>query len=70
MTTRGNGYAVVKKVATDRIDMREHIIDFGRQHVITQDTVPIQIDALVYFRITDAQLAVYKIQVRACNALG
>ena len=38
------------------------MIDFGRQHVITKDTVQIDIDALVYFRITDPRLAVFKIQ--------
>ena len=27
--------------------MREHVIDFGKQHVITKDTVQIMIDALV-----------------------
>lgn len=52
---------VVRKV-TDRIDMREHILDFGKQNVITKDTVPMEIDALVYYRITDAELAVFKIQ--------
>lgn len=47
---------------TDRIDMREHVIDFGRQHVITQDTVEMYIDALVYFHIVDARLAVLGVQ--------
>lgn len=56
--------------------MREHVIDFGRQHVITKDTVLTDIDALVYYQVTakkkiqqtnfeqvtDAELAVYKIQ--------
>jgi hypothetical protein len=53
---------VVKTNERDRIDMRETVIDFGRQHVITKDTVLIDIDALVYYQITDAELAVYKIQ--------
>lgn len=47
---------------TDRIDTREHVLDFGRQHVITKDTVQLDIDALVYFRITDPRVAVFKIQ--------
>ena len=41
------------------------VIDFGRQHVITKDTVQIDIDALVYFRITDPRVAVLNIQVRS-----
>jgi regulator of protease activity HflC (stomatin/prohibitin superfamily) len=49
-------------LVTDRIDLREHVIDFGRQHVITHDTVEMYIDALVYFRIVDARLAVLEIQ--------
>ena len=49
-------------LSTDRIDLREHVIDFGRQHVITHDTVEMYIDALVYFRIVDARLAVLEIQ--------
>jgi len=52
----------VVNMVTDRIDMREHVIDFGRQHVITKDTVQIQIDALVYYQVTDPELAVFKIQ--------
>eukprot|EP00019_Armaparvus_languidus_P003649 CAMPEP_0168606802 /NCGR_PEP_ID=MMETSP0420-20121227/16786_1 /TAXON_ID=498008 /ORGANISM="Pessonella sp." /LENGTH=347 /DNA_ID=CAMNT_0008646533 /DNA_START=205 /DNA_END=1244 /DNA_ORIENTATION=+ len=52
----------VKTSQTDRIDMREVVIDFGRQHVITKDTVSIDIDALVYYQITDPELAVFKIQ--------
>jgi len=56
------GTLKVVNMVTDRIDMREHVIDFGRQHVITKDTVQIQIDALVYYQITDPELAVFKIQ--------
>jgi regulator of protease activity HflC (stomatin/prohibitin superfamily) len=57
-----NASATVVSVRTDRIDMREHVIDFGKQHVITKDTVQMSIDALVYFRVADPLLAVFKIQ--------
>lgn len=60
--TNASGSVYVRKVVSHRIDMREHVIDFGRQHVITKDTVSIDIDALVYYRITDPVLAVYHIQ--------
>eukprot|EP00698_Gefionella_okellyi_P022774 TRINITY_DN7598_c0_g1_i2.p1 TRINITY_DN7598_c0_g1~~TRINITY_DN7598_c0_g1_i2.p1 ORF type:complete len:255 (+),score=57.70 TRINITY_DN7598_c0_g1_i2:294-1058(+) len=46
----------------DRIDMREHVIDLGLQRVITRDTVAMDIDALVYYQITDPYQAVIKIQ--------
>jgi regulator of protease activity HflC (stomatin/prohibitin superfamily) len=53
--------AHIVSIVTDRIDMREHVLDFGKQHVITRDTVQIVIDALVYFRVSDPRLAVFKI---------
>jgi regulator of protease activity HflC (stomatin/prohibitin superfamily) len=52
----------VALIETDRVDMREHLIDFGKQPVITKDTVQIDIDALVYFRIVDPRNAVYRVQ--------
>jgi len=58
----GQNTVKVVNIQTDRIDTREHVIDFGRQHVITKDTVQIDIDALVYYQITDPELAVFKIQ--------
>jgi len=58
----GTQIAKVVNEQTARIDMREHVIDFGRQHVITKDTVSIDIDALVFYQITDPELAVFKIQ--------
>lgn len=57
-----NSNASVVSSSRDRVDLREHVIDFGKQHVITKDTVQVDVDALVYFRITDPRLAVYKIQ--------
>lgn len=56
------GQLVVQNKVTERIDLREHVIDFGRQHVITKDTVQVDIDALVYFRITDPRLAIFQVQ--------
>mmetsp|Transcript_9853 Transcript_9853/g.19650 ORF Transcript_9853/g.19650 Transcript_9853/m.19650 type:complete len:335 (-) Transcript_9853:19-1023(-) len=53
---------VVQSVYTDRIDTREFVLDFGTQKVITKDTVEIEIDALVFVRITDPRLAIFKIQ--------
>lgn len=44
-----------------RIDLREQVYDFPRQNVITSDNVTIEIDALLYFQITDSVKAVYEI---------
>lgn len=56
----GNRVQVLQK-DTDRIDLRETVYDFPRQNVITQDNVQIEINALLYFQITDAVKAVYEI---------
>ncbi|HOV15188.1 MAG TPA: stomatin-like protein [Spirochaetota bacterium] len=44
------------------IDMRERVYDFPKQNVITKDNVTLEIDALLYFQITDAFKSVYEIE--------
>lgn len=44
-----------------RIDLRETVYDFPRQNVITKDNVVIEINALLYFQVTDPVKAVYEI---------
>jgi len=51
-----------KQEVTERIDLREIVFDFPRQNVITKDNVTIQINALIYFQVTDPVRAVYEIQ--------
>ena len=46
---------------TEKIDLRETVYDFPRQNVITKDNVTIEINALLYFQITDPIRAVYEI---------
>ncbi len=43
------------------VDMREQVIAFNRQAVITADNVGIQIDTVVYYQIIDAQKATYAV---------
>jgi regulator of protease activity HflC (stomatin/prohibitin superfamily) len=55
----------VKKVtsgSTTRIDLREQVLNFPSQPVITKDNVTIDIDAVIYYRIADPQKATYAIQ--------
>lgn len=59
--TNVDGNIQVTNRITTRIDLRETIYDFPRQNVITADNVPIEINALVYFQITDPMKAVYEI---------
>jgi len=56
---RGN-VVVVQKVE-NRIDLRENVYDFPRQNVITADNVSMNINALLYFQVTDPYKAVYEI---------
>jgi regulator of protease activity HflC (stomatin/prohibitin superfamily) len=56
---KGNKYVQHKNET--RIDLRETVYDFPRQNVITADNVSIEIDALLYFQITDPHKAVYEI---------
>jgi regulator of protease activity HflC (stomatin/prohibitin superfamily) len=46
---------------TDRLDLREAVYDFPKQNVITKDNVMMEINALLYYQITDPKAAVYEI---------
>jgi regulator of protease activity HflC (stomatin/prohibitin superfamily) len=56
-----NGQTIIRKDTVIRIDLRETVYDFPSQSVITRDNVAIEINALLYFQITDAKRAVYEI---------
>jgi regulator of protease activity HflC (stomatin/prohibitin superfamily) len=47
---------------TSRIDLREQVLNFPSQPVITKDNVTIDIDAVLYYRIADPQKATYSVQ--------
>jgi len=44
-----------------RIDLREQVVSFPPQPVITQDNLTVSIDTVVYFQVTDPRAAVYEI---------
>jgi regulator of protease activity HflC (stomatin/prohibitin superfamily) len=48
--------------STARIDLREQVLNFPSQPVITKDNVTIDIDAVLYYRVADPQKATYSIQ--------
>ena len=56
-----SGVSVVTQSLANRIDLREQVFDFPRQNVITKDNVTIEIDAMLYFQVTDAVRATYEI---------
>ena len=45
-----------------RLDLRTRVIDVPKQRIITNDNVTIDVDAVVYFRITDPQKAIVEVQ--------
>ena len=45
-----------------RIDLREHVMDFPPQSVITNDNVTMQVDSVIYYQIADPVRAVYEIE--------
>lgn len=51
---------IIDKVAK-RISLKEHVVDFAPQPVITKDNATIQIDTIIYFQVTDPKLYTYGI---------
>ena len=44
-----------------RVSLKEHVVDFKPQPVITKDNVTMQIDTVVFYQVTDAKLFTYGI---------
>ena len=44
------------------IDLREQVVSFAPQPVITSDNLVVSIDSVIYFQVTDAKAATYEIQ--------
>ena len=45
-----------------RVSLKEQVVDFEPQAVITKDNVTMQIDTVVYFQITDPKLYAYGVE--------
>src|SRR5207302_8389917 len=43
------------------IDLREQVVSFPPQPVITEDNLVVNIDSVIYFQVTDARAATYEI---------
>ena len=52
----------------NKVSLKEQVMDFAPQPVITKDNVTMQIDTVVYFQITDPKLFTYGV-VRPLNAI-
>jgi regulator of protease activity HflC (stomatin/prohibitin superfamily) len=60
VNVRGRVYT--QREFKDRVDLREQVFDFPAQSVITKDNVRMQVNALLYFQITDPPKALYEIR--------
>ncbi|NLY71276.1 MAG: SPFH/Band 7/PHB domain protein [Clostridiales bacterium] len=49
---------LIDKVA-NKVSLKEHVLDFDPQPVITKDNVKMEIDTVIYFQITDPKLYTY-----------
>ncbi|MBR0443021.1 MAG: peptidase, partial [Clostridia bacterium] len=45
-----------------RVSLKEQVLDYPPQPVITKDNVTMQIDTVVYFQITDPKLYTYGVE--------
>ena len=45
-----------------KVSLKEHVVDFPPQPVITKDNVTMQIDTVVYYQITDPKLFTYGVE--------
>ncbi len=63
--TWGNGLHVkipiIDRIAT-KVNLKERVIDFPPQPVITKDNVTMQIDTVVYYQVTDPKLYAYGVE--------
>ena len=44
-----------------RIDLRENVFNFMRQEVYTKDTILLDVNSIMYYRIVDANKAIYEV---------
>ena len=46
----------------EKVNLKEQVVDFPPQPVITKDNVTMQIDTVVFFQITDPKLYAYGVE--------
>lgn len=51
----------IERVAK-KVSLKEQVVDFNPQPVITRDNVTMQIDTVVFFQVTDAKLYAYGVE--------
>ena len=61
---KGPGLIIVIPVIQQivRVDLRTRVLDVPEQDVISRDNVSVKVNAVVYFRVVDAQNAIIQVQ--------
>ena len=52
---------IIDKIAK-RVSLKEHVVDFPPQPVITKDNVTMQIDTVIFYRVVDPKLYTYGVE--------
>ena len=61
-TTWETGLHFKVPLVAKRISLKEQVMDFAPQPVITKDNVTMQIDTIVFYQVTDAKLYTYGVE--------
>lgn len=56
-----NGEVCDETTTNYRIDLRENVFNFLRQEVYTKDTIVLDVNSIMYYRIVDIKKAVYEV---------
>ncbi|NCD05701.1 MAG: SPFH/Band 7/PHB domain protein [Spirochaetia bacterium] len=60
--TKGSNYMTQMVISNTKfIDLREQVLDYPKQNVITKDNVTVEIDAVIYFQVIDPKRSIYEI---------
>jgi len=61
--TAGSGLTIILPFLERmiKVDMREQVVDVPPQHVITKDNVAVEVDAVVYYEVTDPIKVTYNV---------
>ncbi len=61
--TAGSGLTLIMPVVENlmKVDMREQVVDIPPQAVITKDNVAVEVDAVVYYEVTDPIKVTYNV---------
>ncbi|OIO01800.1 SPFH/Band 7/PHB domain protein [Candidatus Desantisbacteria bacterium CG_4_10_14_0_8_um_filter_48_22] len=62
-TTVSSGLTVLFPITQHmmKVDMREQVVDVPPQHVITKDNVAVEVDAVIYYEVTDPVRVTYNV---------